>query len=87
MHGDPLGASDADLADGVAGLGREECLAGHLLEDFRVSGQMVARLPDGYVCDNHRRTPGISTAHAELQDVMRVSGSELVLPSVRSVSW
>ena len=41
VHGNLLVAPDAELADGVAGLGPEACLAVWLLENFRGSGQTV----------------------------------------------
>lgn len=43
---------DAELADGVAGLGRDWCLARQLFEDFGGSRQTVTRLSNGYVCGN-----------------------------------
>lgn len=52
VRGDLLVATDAELADGVAGLGRDRCLARQLFEDFGGSRQTVTRLSDGYVCGN-----------------------------------
>ncbi len=50
VHGDLLVAPDAELAHGVARLGRDRRLARQLFEDFGGSRQTVARLSDGYVC-------------------------------------
>jgi hypothetical protein len=52
VRGDLLVAPDAELADGVAGLGRDRCLTGQLFEDFGGSRQTVTRLSNGYVCGN-----------------------------------
>jgi hypothetical protein len=52
VHGNLFVTPDAELADGVARLGRDRCLAGQLLEDFGGSCQTVTRLSDGDVCVN-----------------------------------
>ena len=49
VHGDLLIATDTELADSIAGLGRHGCLTGQLLEDFGSSCQTVTRLSDGYI--------------------------------------
>ncbi len=49
VYGDLLVATDTELADCVAGLGRHGCLTGKLLEDFGSSCETVTRLSDGYI--------------------------------------
>ena len=56
VHGDLLVAPDAELAHGVARLGRDRRLARQLFEDFGGSRQTVARLSDGYVCVKQKTT-------------------------------
>ena len=55
VHGNLLVATDAKLADRVAGFGRDGCLTGQLLEDFGSSRQTVTRLSDRYVYENRKQ--------------------------------
>jgi len=51
VDGDLLVPSDAESADGVAGLGVDGRLTGQLLEHFGGTGETIARLADGDVED------------------------------------
>ena len=49
VHGDLLVATNTELANCVAGLGRDGCLTGQLLENFGCSCETVTRLADRYI--------------------------------------